>query len=206
MVVISDFMDKHGYEEALRYLLARNLDIYVVQVLSREEVEPELVGDLRLVDALQCVAHAFESVAASLEADRRDRRAQADAFELVLRELLIRFVQPSAVPPAFLGGTVDSAALFTDRRGEVDINLSESPIPVGAHIEVRSRFDDHWVHGFAIAEYVSVSGRCGYRLRRLSDTEPLPMLFDAADVRRTTVATDHPTLDTAEEPQNSVWQ
>ncbi len=51
VMVISDFMDKHGYEDALRYLLARNLDIYVIQVLSREEVEPELVGDLRLVDA-----------------------------------------------------------------------------------------------------------------------------------------------------------
>src|SRR5947209_1523948 len=51
VVVISDFMDKHGYEEALRYLLARNLDIYVIHVLSREEVEPELLGDLRLVDA-----------------------------------------------------------------------------------------------------------------------------------------------------------
>lgn len=51
VVVVSDFLDKRGYEEALRYLLARNLDIYVVQVLSREEVEPELAGDLRLVDA-----------------------------------------------------------------------------------------------------------------------------------------------------------
>jgi uncharacterized protein (DUF58 family) len=51
VVVISDFLDKHGYQEALRYLVARNMDIYVVQVLSQEEVEPELVGDLRLVDA-----------------------------------------------------------------------------------------------------------------------------------------------------------
>lgn len=51
VVVISDFLDKQGYEEALRYLLARNLDIYVIHVLSREEVEPEIVGDLRLVDA-----------------------------------------------------------------------------------------------------------------------------------------------------------
>ncbi|MEW4570380.1 DUF58 domain-containing protein [Tautonia sp. JC769] len=50
VVVISDFMDKRGYEDALRYLLARDMDIYVVQVLSREEVEPELTGDLRLVD------------------------------------------------------------------------------------------------------------------------------------------------------------
>ena len=51
VVVVSDFLDKHGYEDALRYLLARNLDIYVIHVLSREEVEPELAGDLRLVDA-----------------------------------------------------------------------------------------------------------------------------------------------------------
>ena len=35
----------------LRYLLARNMDIFVIHLLSREEVEPELVGDLRLVDA-----------------------------------------------------------------------------------------------------------------------------------------------------------
>ena len=51
VVVISDFLDKRGYQEALRYLLARNMDIYVVHVLSQEEVTPELVGDLRLVDA-----------------------------------------------------------------------------------------------------------------------------------------------------------
>lgn len=50
VVVISDFLDKRGYEDALRYLVARNMDIYVIHVLSREEVEPELVGDLRLVD------------------------------------------------------------------------------------------------------------------------------------------------------------
>ncbi|QEH36775.1 hypothetical protein OJF2_53600 [Aquisphaera giovannonii] len=51
VVVISDFLDKHGYEDALRYLLARKMDIFVIHLLSREEVEPELVGDLRLVDS-----------------------------------------------------------------------------------------------------------------------------------------------------------
>jgi hypothetical protein len=50
VVVISDFLDKRGYQDALRYLLARNMDIYVVHVFSQEEVNPELVGDLRLVD------------------------------------------------------------------------------------------------------------------------------------------------------------
>lgn len=50
VVLISDFMDKGGYEEALRYLIARQMDVYVVQVLSTEETDPELTGDLRLID------------------------------------------------------------------------------------------------------------------------------------------------------------
>jgi uncharacterized protein (DUF58 family) len=51
VVVLSDFMDKGGYEEALRYLVARQMDVYVIQVLCREEIDPEIVGDLKLVDA-----------------------------------------------------------------------------------------------------------------------------------------------------------
>src|SRR2546423_4675530 len=50
VVLLSDLMDKGGYEEALRYLVARQLDIYVIQILSQEEIEPEIVGDLKLVD------------------------------------------------------------------------------------------------------------------------------------------------------------
>jgi uncharacterized protein (DUF58 family) len=50
VVVLSDFMDKGGYEEALRYLVARQMDVYAIQVLSQEEVEPQITGDLKLVD------------------------------------------------------------------------------------------------------------------------------------------------------------
>jgi uncharacterized protein (DUF58 family) len=50
LVILSDFMDKNGYEEALRYVIARQMDIYVIQILSQEEIEPDLVGDLKLVD------------------------------------------------------------------------------------------------------------------------------------------------------------
>src|SRR3954452_1183519 len=50
VVVLSDFMDKGGYEDALRSLVARQLDVYVIQILSQEEIEPDLVGDLKLVD------------------------------------------------------------------------------------------------------------------------------------------------------------
>lgn len=50
LVLISDLLDKHGYEEAFRYLVAQQMDVYVIQVLSQEELDPELQGDLRLVD------------------------------------------------------------------------------------------------------------------------------------------------------------
>ena len=50
VIVLSDFMDKGGYEEGLKYLLARDMDVYAVQILSAEEIEPPLVGDLKLTD------------------------------------------------------------------------------------------------------------------------------------------------------------
>src|SRR5205823_3956536 len=50
VVLLSDLMDKGGYEDALRYLVARQFDIYVIQVLSQEEVDPDVVGDLKLID------------------------------------------------------------------------------------------------------------------------------------------------------------
>ena len=49
-IVISDMMDKAGYEEGLRYLVAGRMDLFVIQVLSKEEVDPELAGDLKLTD------------------------------------------------------------------------------------------------------------------------------------------------------------
>jgi len=50
VVLISDLLDKNGYEEALRYLVGRRMDVYVVQILAQEELEPDLAGDLRLID------------------------------------------------------------------------------------------------------------------------------------------------------------
>ncbi len=50
VVLITDLMYKEGYEAALRYLMAQDMDIYVIHVLSAEELEPDLQGDLRLVD------------------------------------------------------------------------------------------------------------------------------------------------------------
>ena len=50
LVLITDLMDKTGYEAALKYLVSQNLDIYVIQVLSQPEIDPDITGDLKLVD------------------------------------------------------------------------------------------------------------------------------------------------------------
>lgn len=50
LVLISDLMDKSGYEQALKFLVAQNMDVYVIHVLSQEEIDPEIMGDLKLVD------------------------------------------------------------------------------------------------------------------------------------------------------------
>ena len=43
-------MDKSGYENALRYLLAQDLDVYLIHILSSAEIQPDVKGDLKLVD------------------------------------------------------------------------------------------------------------------------------------------------------------
>lgn len=50
VVLITDMMDKDGYETAFRYLVTQQMDPYVVQVLSPAEVRPDVQGDLRLID------------------------------------------------------------------------------------------------------------------------------------------------------------
>jgi uncharacterized protein (DUF58 family) len=51
-VVLSDFFDKGGYENGLRYVAGGKYDLFAVQALSPQEIEPEktLQGDLKLRD------------------------------------------------------------------------------------------------------------------------------------------------------------
>lgn len=50
LVLISDLMDKSGYEQALRFLVAQQMDVYVLHVMCPEELDPEIKGDLKLID------------------------------------------------------------------------------------------------------------------------------------------------------------
>ena len=50
LVLITDLMDKEGYEKALRFLVTQQMDVYVLHVLCPEELNPEVKGDLKLID------------------------------------------------------------------------------------------------------------------------------------------------------------
>jgi len=86
VVLISDLMDKGGYEPALRYLLAQDLDVYVIHVLSAEEIEPDLKGDLHLID---CEDRDVAEITVSGPLMKRYRRTLA-AFVGSAREFCTR--------------------------------------------------------------------------------------------------------------------
>lgn len=86
VVLISDLMDKHGYEAALRTLVARDMDCYVLHVLSQEEVDPQLAGDLRLVD---CEDGDLAEVTISAPLLKR-YRANLDAYCAAVKDFCTR--------------------------------------------------------------------------------------------------------------------
>ncbi|MCC7349166.1 MAG: DUF58 domain-containing protein [Phycisphaerales bacterium] len=49
-VILSDFFDKEGYQAGLRYLCGGNYDLFAIQVLCPQEIDPDLQGDLKLKD------------------------------------------------------------------------------------------------------------------------------------------------------------
>lgn len=111
VVLLTDLMDKSGYESALRFLLAQRMDVYVVHILSPEEVNPEVAGDLKLVDC-----------------------EDADVAEVtVSKPLLDRYQQTLA---AFINGARD----FCARRGMMYLLANtETPVDVLVSKYLRER-------------------------------------------------------------------
>ncbi len=50
-LLITDFLDQDGFEGCLRRLSMSGSDLYVIHSLSRDEVDPQVSGDLRLIDS-----------------------------------------------------------------------------------------------------------------------------------------------------------
>jgi len=142
-------------------------------------VAPE--PDRELQEGLDRIATAIEGVAAQLDSYHQERAEHLEAIEFLLREMVIGTVPSAANRPIVLGGVVGGSI-----EAEREISLvvaDDEALAIDAAVEVRSRFHDRWIGGFTIAEAVNAPGRRRYRLTRRSDGIPLPILFDACDVR-----------------------
>lgn len=112
VILVSDFLDEAGYEEPLRRL-AQCGEVYAVQVLAPEELNPQLSGDLKLIDA-ESGGFAEISVTGALLDGYRKR---LDEFTEGIRRFcnargMGHFLVSSATP-------VETFVLDTLRRGGV---------------------------------------------------------------------------------------
>ena len=153
---------------------------------SRHEIAPEIthpdVAADEMTKALNRIADTVERVSVQLEAHQQERAEHFDAIEFLMREVLIGTAMPSLDRPTVRGGVIDPPAI-DDLRAEINLTAHENRLEVETSVEVRSRFHDRWICGFTISEVVGGPDRYRYRLTRRSDGIPLPLLFDAPDVR-----------------------
>lgn len=113
LVVVSDFMDSGPFDAALTRAASAGHDVMLVQVLSREEVEPHWDGDYALVDAETNATVEVTMDAAAIEA----YLARLNQLVLGLRALAkkvrggyVRVINDEPLLPAvrrFVGRVVD---------------------------------------------------------------------------------------------------
>ena len=85
-VVLSDFFDKSGFESGLRYISGGKYDLFAVQILSPQEIEPDLQGDLKLVD-IEDADIAEVSITQPLV---KRYKANLDAYRTRLKDFITR--------------------------------------------------------------------------------------------------------------------
>jgi hypothetical protein len=145
-------------------------------------VAPLVGGDPELTKSLHRIADSIERVSAQLDSYHLERAEHLDAIEFLLREMVISSVPVTGSRSIVFGGVVETGER-DEGEDEITILPDGFPLVVDTAVEVRSRFHDRWIAGFNIAEAVETPGRCRYRLTRRSDGIPLPILFEACDVR-----------------------
>ena len=99
VVLITDLLDKHGFQSGLRALAARRVDLHVIHVLSRDEIEPAVRGDLRLVDCEDGATTEITSTDGLLARYRRTVAAFLDEARTFCAKSGINYVSALAEQP-----------------------------------------------------------------------------------------------------------
>ena len=98
-VLVSDLFSPNGYREGLVALQGRGFEVTIVQTLAPNEVEPDLAGDLRLVD---CETDAPQDVTmdgAMRDLYRRRLRAWQAEIGAYCRSHAVRYLATQTAAP-----------------------------------------------------------------------------------------------------------
>ena len=90
-LILSDFFDPRGYEEALSYLLYQRFEIQLVQLLDPAELNPRLRGDLRLTDSETGQVYEVTANEGVLRAYEREVAAFLDGLDKFCRQRQIGY-------------------------------------------------------------------------------------------------------------------
>jgi len=101
LLLLTDFLDRAGFEKALKYLLARgrSTEIFAIHLLSPQEIEPNLTGDLRLVDVEDGHASEVSIHSAVLKNYRRTLEAFCEEIRSYSSSRGIHYVFTSTALP-----------------------------------------------------------------------------------------------------------
>lgn len=99
VVLLTDFLDKAGFEEPLRMLLARRMECYVIQVLAPEEIDPSIQGDLKLIDVEDDDLAEITITPALITRYRKNLAAYQSAISTYCRQRGMQFMSTSTSEP-----------------------------------------------------------------------------------------------------------
>jgi uncharacterized protein (DUF58 family) len=99
MIVLSDFLLKEGYEGGLRRLVGGRYELYAIQVLSPEELSPDLGGDLKLLDVEDADAAEITASAALLAYYKRALQAYCNELQAFCTRRGATYVLTSSADP-----------------------------------------------------------------------------------------------------------
>ena len=98
-VVLTDLLDAGGYADGLKALLQRRFDVVLLHVVSEDELEPGLQGDLTLVDSEGGTAREVSVDRWALERYRARLKEHFDAAERFCARHGIDYLRTSTATP-----------------------------------------------------------------------------------------------------------
>ena len=113
-ILISDFLTDHDYEDAIGYLVDSKRDVLCLQVLSREELNPQLRGKMHLYDS-ENVQNTWRR---NIDRDIAAAYKQALAYAT---GRIADFCRARGASYLFVDATAEMGEIFFDRLTDMEV-------------------------------------------------------------------------------------